>query len=305
MLHWLFGRQKALSARSDRFGPHTVRRTIHDGEKAVVYEAVSKRTGEIVAIKAYKQLYNRTARRMRRKYRLPTEGEIGLQLNPGPQDEPASYPIVRTVAHGHEYGKSANPVFVVLEHVGGPKLPSLIATRDANLRARRLHFCRRATRALEIIHSRDMVHRDVCSDNFLFDTQWNVKLIDMGFCVPVGLCFEEKTGTPSYMAPEQIRAEGLLPQTDVYSLGVVMYELFVGRLPFISGIKGRGGHVQRGRAAEVMTQHLRDRPPKPTELAPDLAADIERTILKCLEKRPQDRFHTASELSHALGLLRE
>lgn len=305
MFQWLIGPRKAGAASSERFGRYAVQRTIHDGEKSVVYAATALISRTPVAIKAYKPLYNRTARRMRRKYHLPTEGEIGMLMNARAGDDPGTHPIVRTLEYGHEFGKARNPHFVVLEYIDGAKLKSIITTGDASLRSMRLHFCRRAARAIEVVHSRDMVHRDICGDNFLVTGMGQLKLIDLGFCVPVGLRFEEKSGTPSYMAPEQIWGEPLGPATDIYALGALMFEIFTGRLPFTSTIRGHGGHVPQGRASDILSQHLRKVPPRPTEFAPDLNPRIEQLILKCLEKRPKRRFQSVSELIHELGLLRE
>ena len=296
MFRWLFGDSKAQTATAGRFGAYTVRRTVHDGEKAVVYEARSLTTHQSVAIKCYKPLYDRTARRMRKKYKLRSEGEIGMLMNPRPDDDGRDYPIVRTLHYDHEFGKSGNPQFIVMEYVRGAKLKAMIATCDPKLPKFRLYLCRQAVKALSIIHKRRMVHRDVCSDNFLVYPNGRLKLIDLGFCVPIGLCFEEKSGTPSYMAPEQIQAATITPQADIYSFGVVMFELFTGRLPFTTQVRDGANGRTRARAAELMSMHLRDHPPEPRSIVPELNPKVEEIILKCLDKMPSRRYGSAEDL---------
>jgi serine/threonine-protein kinase len=303
MFRWLFGDSKAQAAKANRFGAYAVRRTVHDGEKAMVFEARSLTTHHSVAIKAYKPLYDRTARRMRKKYSLRSEGEIGMLMNPRVEGPRRSYPVVRTLHFGNEFGKSGSPAFIVMEYVRGAKLKSMIATRDPNLPRMRVHICRQALHALMIVHSRRMAHRDICSDNFLVSPKGELKLIDLGFCVPFGLCFEEKSGTPSYMSPEQIQAAQIVPQSDIYSFGVVMFELFTGRLPFQTRVRGGSDGMSRARAAEIMAMHLRDPPPEPRSLVPELNPKIEEIILKCLDKMPARRFATAEELLCELNRL--
>jgi serine/threonine-protein kinase len=147
------------------------------------------------------------------------------------------------------------------------------------------------------------VHRDFASDNVLITRQGHVKVIDLGFVAPTGTRFEERTGTPSYMAPEQIRGGELTPATDIYACGVILYELFTGKLPFGTGAqkpaRATGPHEAQG-GAFVLSHHLSTPARPPREIAPEVPAAIERIILRCLEKDPAARFQGAVSLTTAL-----
>lgn len=301
-MFWPFARRlKPRESISGRFGPYTIVRTIHDGEKASVYLANSTESGDAVAIKVYKPVFDKVSKRMRRKYRIRREGEIGLLLNPPPGVDPSTYPIVRTVASGREGGRRDGALFLVMEYIDGPNLKTLITTDDPKLPAARKSICLAALRALDIVHGKGLVHRDICPDNFLLTSMWIPKLIDFGFCAPSGLKFEEKTGTPSYMSPEQIRVEPVTPRSDIYGFGAVMYELFTGAPPFASQIKVTNSALSGRRNSELMEQHLREPPAPPSEAAEGIDPRIEAIILRCLAKRPGDRYANVQEIIRELA----
>jgi len=304
-MFWPFtSNRKARAAQSDRFGPYTILRPIHEGEKAFVYLAKSTETGEAAAIKVYKPNFDRSAHQMRKKYHLRREGDIGLLLNPPAGVDAESYPIVRTIATGREGNQPGGALYIIMEFIEGASLKGLISTSDPNLASRRLAICRECARALDIVHSRGLVHRDVCPDNFLVNSRWEPKLIDLGFCVPPGMTFEEKTGTVSYMSPEQITVAPITPQTDVYGLGAVMYEVFTRRPPFTSSIKLSNERLAQRRNNEIMEQHLHAAPAPPSRHAPGLPAGLDAVILRCLEKAPDNRYPSMKELMRDLAAIR-
>ena len=305
----LWQRIVGLGRRSDigsrRFGPYEIVRVIHDGEKAVVYQARSPGDDQLYAVKAYKPLYNRTARRICKRYSLRNEGEIGMFLNP-PDGAPADdYPLVRTVTHGMEFDDPARCRYIVQEFVEGVNVKHMIGCADPMLRKRRLEIAQTLGKALAIIHDRGLVHRDVCTDNILLPRNGPPKLIDLGFTVPCGIRFPEKSGTPSYMSPEQITARPLEPASDIYSFGVVLFELFTTELPLKSRFPTGKPDVQVRRVSDLMDKHIHEQPPRPSEIAHDLPDGIEKIIMRCLEKAPTDRYPAARTILVGLSHIRD
>jgi serine/threonine-protein kinase len=286
----LFGWTGQAGAESRRFGAYHIVRIIHEGEKAFVYQARSQRDDGLYAIKAYKPEYNRTARRIRKRYHLRTEGELGLLVNP---EADADAPLVRTVDYGWEFEDPARCYFVVQEYVEGNNLKHMIGCGHPQLRAWRLEIARAAARGLAIIHERGFIHRDICSDNVLVTREGRAKLIDFGFMVPTGIKFKEKSGTPSYMSPEQFQVRPLHPASDIYSFGVVLFEMFTGRLPFVSQYSAQKADQIPRRTADLMDKHVHASVPPPETAASGVPKSMSDIILKCLEKTPERRYASA------------
>ena len=183
-------------------------------------------------------------------------------LNPPPGTPPTPrIPIVRTIAWGWEFDDPARCHFLVQEFVDGCNLKHMVGCAHPLLRAKRLAIVQAAGLALALIHERGLIHRDVCTDNILFSKDGRIKLIDLGFVAPAGIAFEEKSGTPSYMSPEQCRAKRLAPASDIYSFGVVLFEVFTGSLPFTSAHGSENAAAAARRASDLMQKHVHDRRP--------------------------------------------
>jgi len=299
-LQWL----KSTGMPSRRFGNYHIMKIVHDGEKSVVYQARSGEDDGLYAIKCYKPRYNRIANRICRRYRIRSEGEVGLLLNPTPDADGPDHSLVRTMAYGHEFGKAANRYYVILEYIEGLNLKNVVALRERPPIEECFEIALTAARALAIIHEHNLIHRDICTDNILLAKNGRAKLVDLGFVAPRGIAFREQTGTPSYMSPEQFQAKPLEPVSDIYSFGVVLYELFTGELPHKSRLSGDRAEVAIRRKSELMEKHLRERPPRPSEVS-DVPPSVESVILRCMEKDPGRRFLNARETIHALSLARE
>ena len=151
--------------------------------------------------------------------------------------------------------------------------------------------------ALGFAHREGVVHRDIKVDNILFDDHGNAVVADFGIARAVSNYVEQTgtnmvVGTPQYFSPEQARGQVLDGRADIYSLGVTLFRAATGALPF----NGDDWY-------EIARQHVEDRPPKPRALNAELSKDVERIILRCLEKEVDDRYPTAEELCHALAAL--
>jgi serine/threonine-protein kinase len=148
-------------------------------------------------------------------------------------------------------------------------------------------------RALDYIHYRGIVHRDIKPANIMLARQGGVKLMDFG--IARDKSFEDLTeagtgiGTPAYMSPEQILGDKLDARSDLFSLGIVLYQMLTGRKPFIED-------EQRS----VMHKIRLERHPRVRKLNPDIPRELERIVDKCLEKQPRDRWQSAQQVVMAL-----
>ena len=184
--------------------------------------------------------------------------------------------------------------FYAMELVDGGTLRELLQSRGRLTWERVIEFGIQICAALDFAHRRGIVHRDIKPGNFLITSSGRIKLSDFGL---VSLASESRLtavgktmGTIAYMAPEQIRGTPApSPQTDLYAMGCVLFEMLTGRCPF------RGASQ-----AEVMHQHLKDTPPRVASLAPDCPAALENTIAVLLQKRPENRPESAMDVARRL-----
>jgi serine/threonine-protein kinase len=155
-------------------------------------------------------------------------------------------------------------------------------------------------RGIGAAHQVDVVHRDLKPPNILINEQGIVKIVDFGVAAVTSDMSTRLTrvgtliGTPTYMAPEQVRSRGIDTRTDIYSLGVIMYEIFTGRPPYT------------GDDIAVLFQHVEGNPAPPRQINPDLPPALEETILKAMAVDPGHRFQGIEELRrHLMGLIRQ
>ena len=151
--------------------------------------------------------------------------------------------------------------------------------------------------ALGFAHREGVIHRDIKVDNILFDEHGNAIVADFGIARAVSNYVEQTgtnmvVGTPQYFSPEQARGQTLDGRADIYSLGITLFRSATGELPF----PGEDWY-------EIARQHVEDDPPRPRTINAALSKDIERIILTCLEKDPDDRWQSGEQLCQALARL--
>ncbi len=203
-----------------------------------------------------------------------------------------------------DYGHTADGTFYyVMEYLPGLNLEQLVARHGPLPPDRAVHLLRQVCAALQEAHAIGLIHRDIKPSNIIACERGGLpdvaKLLDFGLVhlSTLGTSAEKLTqegaiaGTPAYMSPEQAGgAEDLDARTDIYSLGTVAYYLLTGQPPFV-----------RKTGVQVLAAHLHEPVRPPTELRPDVPADVQEVVLRCLEKDRGRRFSDADSLDAALG----
>ncbi len=190
--------------------------------------------------------------------------------------------------------------FLLLDYIDGISLKQLIHEDPAPLPGNRVRSVFQAVCvALQFAHNEDLVHCDIKPANILIDTKGRVLLSDFGIARlssdPTSTL--AGTGSPAYMAPEQINQENTLPQTDIYALGVVLYEMLTaGERPFT----GERAQITGSTVQKVTWEHLNLPPIPPTTFNPDIPPALENVVMRCLEKDPAQRYASALDFLNAL-----
>lgn len=192
--------------------------------------------------------------------------------------------------------------FMLMEFIDGENLREYIEAKKPSL-GERLDLLEQIAAGLNYIHRHrlpdgryhSIVHRDIKPDNILITKKGQIKIVDFGLSVEETafsfLRSKSRAGTPQYMSPEQIRGKRVDERSDIYSLGVCMYELFAGKLPY----EGKD-------RKEIMKMHItkKIKPEHPSRLNKKIPPTLDRLIMKAIEKEPEDRFQSVAELQLAL-----
>ncbi len=193
----------------------------------------------------------------------------------------------------YDVGEDDGKYFIVMEYIEGRTLKSLIKKRGALTLSETMDIMLQITSGLCCAHDSYIIHRDIKPQNILILDDGRVKITDFG--IAMALNSNELTQTNSvmgsvhYLPPEQANGTGSTVQSDVYSAGILMYELLVGKLPF----KGEN-------AVEIAIKQMKDRIPSVREINPDIPQSVENVILKATAKNPKNRYKTALEMHEDL-----
>jgi serine/threonine protein kinase len=257
---------------------------ISEGTRSVLYKARGPDGRNVYCLKILKANAAQTIDKIRR-IGLKWEGDWSLELK---------HP---NVVEGYYAGKEKDTYFLVLEYLGGSSLLHCIYFEPQRIQGRRLEIGRTVTAAIGFLHQNKIIHRDICPKNFMFDGASHLKLIDFG----VALSIEKRTlkragvtGTPSYIAPEVFSDRRYDIRTDIYALGVTLFEIFTGTKPF---------KVSMQETQSALLRHLRQDPPSPRQLNPRISPELEDLILRAMARSPSERIESTIPISLVLESL--
>lgn len=237
--------------------------------------------------------------------------ETGLQVaikvpHPEIESDPAMFDrfqreeeIGKKIDHPGVMKVFANPnrsqVYMVMEWIEGRLLRQIMNEEKILPIERAVELTIRICHALQHIHANGVVHRDLKPENIMVDSEENIRLIDFGIAANAGsrrLTFANLTqnmGTPDYISPEQVRGKRGDARSDIYSLGVMLYEMLTGRVPFTGS-----------NPFAVMNDRLLNPPEPPRSLQPSISPQLQEILYRALEREPKNRYHSAQEFAFDL-----
>ncbi|MCY4539797.1 MAG: protein kinase [Chloroflexi bacterium] len=254
------------------------------GGMSVIYKSLDRMLGRMVAIKILRPSLTQDPAFLEK---FQQEARSVAMM---------SHPNIVTV---HDVGSDGHTHYIVMEMIEGQDLKKVIRSRGALPLDRALDYGIQICAGLGFAHRSQLVHADVKPQNILINRDGVIKVTDFGIAQAYTDTMpptrsEVVWGSPHYFAPEQARGEKPSPASDVYSIGVVLFEMFTGRLPYI-------GASQR----ELALAHIQSEIPQATEINPKLPEEISAVIAKVMSKRPNDRYKHADQLGHILQRARE
>jgi serine/threonine protein kinase len=268
-----------------KYGRYEVVREIGKGSMGVVYQAHDPQIDRLVALKVLRQ------------DRLTSEDFVRRFLKEAKAIGRLSHPNIVTV---YDVGEDQGTVYLAMEFLEGAPMNKVVEERKLGPEeVVRLGI--QVAETLEYAHKKGIVHRDVKPSNIIVQTDGQIKITDFGIAhiedpsASVQTQAGEILGTPAYMSPEQVVSRPVDGRSDLFSLGIILYELSTGRRPF-------GGDS----LASVFNAITQETPSPPSKVNPALSASLSQIIMKCLRKIPDERFESGMTLAEALkGILRE
>lgn len=246
---------------------------IGEGGMAIVYRALDHRLNRDVAVKIMR---DEMAADEEFRRRFCTESHAVAML---------SHPNIVAV---YDVSHNDNVEYIVMELVDGITLKQYIERKGVVAWKEVVHFTKQISRALAHAHERGIIHRDIKPQNIMLLRDGTIKVGDFGIAALENEVYEnngEAIGSIHYIAPEQARGECPDARSDIYSLGVMMYEMLTGGLPFTGNTLG-----------EIAVQHMNAKPVPPHEKNPEIPLELERITLKAMSAELSERYQSANEL---------
>ena len=245
------------------------------GGMGEVYRAYDLELGQPVALKFLTAVVNDEGARAR----LRNEVRLARQISHA------------NVCRVYDVGEAQGEMYLSMEYVDGEDLAALLNRIGRLPLDKGIEVARKLCAGIAAAHSKGLVHRDLKPANIMIDGRGEVRIMDFGLAAVADQLDRRdvRSGTPAYMAPEQLAGREATARSDLYALGLVMYELFTGRAPF-----------EASTTAELL--HLREAPhvTAPAALVPDLPTSVDRAILRCFDPDPRMRPASALEVAASL-----
>jgi HAMP domain-containing protein/tRNA A-37 threonylcarbamoyl transferase component Bud32 len=253
------------------------------GGMGVVYKARDRELDDLVALKVLRRdMWGDRVQLERMKSEIKLARKI---THPN---------VLRTF----DFGELDRVAFISMEYVRGVTLRYMLDQAHRLPYSAGLRLGKQLCAGLAAAHAVGVIHRDIKPENLILEPTGNAKLMDFGIARPVTRLSPGQTqagfvvGTPQYLAPEQVQSGEIDTRADIYSAGVVLYEIFTGEVPF-----------RADTAMEVLVKHLQEEPPAPRSKWAEMPERLEAAILRCLRKQPGERFQKVEELQHELEAL--
>jgi beta-lactam-binding protein with PASTA domain/tRNA A-37 threonylcarbamoyl transferase component Bud32 len=246
---------------------------VGSGGMAVVYKARCHRLNRLVAVKILRDEFARDDD-FRRRFHAESQAVAML-----------SHPNIVAV---YDVNKTADIEYLVMELINGITLKQYMSRRGLLNWREALHFTAQIVRALEHAHSRGIIHRDIKPHNVMVLRDGSVKVADFGiarFTASQSTLTQEALGSVHYISPEQAKGSHIDARSDIYSVGVVLYEMLTGRLPF-----------EGDSAVSVAIQHINSMPLSPREIVPSIPEGLEEITLKAMAADTSKRYSSAHEM---------
>ena len=258
-------------------GRYQVQDRIGTGGMATVYRGQDEVLGRTVAIKTMLPQYANDPS-FAARFKQEAQAAAALQS-----------PYIVSV---YDWGKDGDTYYIIMEYLRGTDLKSGIKKHGALDGRKVAQIGSQISQALSVAHKHDIIHRDIKPQNIMVQPDGNIKVMDFGIARAKNSHLTQDNnvlGTAHYVSPEQTQGKELGPTSDIYSLGIVMYEAATGEVPF----KGDD-------AISVALKQVSEQPVPPSQINPNVDPQLEGIILKCMQKDPAARFQTADELARVL-----
>ncbi|MDF0732400.1 serine/threonine-protein kinase [Pseudomonas entomophila] len=266
----------------ERLGKYRIDSVLGKGAMGTVYKAFDPHIARVVALKTIRRELLGDGQQQQLLSRFQNEAQAAGRL---------SHPNIVAV---YDYGEDDGAAYIAMEFVDGIALNTRLQNQEPRQLAQVLGWMRQLLGALHYAHAKGVVHRDVKPANLLITSDDQVKVTDFGIArIDTSVLTQTGSmiGTPSYMSPEQFCGELVDGRSDVFSAGIVLYQLLTGERPF------------SGSATMVMQQILNQTPVPPSSLNPTLDPQFDALIRQALAKRPDERFASAQDFLEALEAL--